>query len=953
MKKFTLSVSILALMTVSTAAFAQAEAAPDETTDALPKDAPKVVSGDNQAIVVTGSRIRSGTFVTPTPVTSATQEQLVTASPGNLADGLRQIPSVIPGGGPTAGGGTRAGGQNFLNLRGLGNSRSLILLDSRRFTPAGPDLLVDVNLFPQGLVQRVDVVTGGASAAYGSDAVAGVVNFVLNKRYEGVKIDITSGLSERSDNREIKISSAFGTSLLDNRLHIIGGAEYFDSNGVNGDERKFRTSASNMITDPARAGFLVRADDVRTPFTTGGLVVIGTGGSTANNRQIFGTQFGVGGAPQSYNYGMLSSTLLNAAGFQSGGDGFRVSTGQEIVRPLTRKTAFAHFDFEVSDNVLLYAEGLYGDTRSVFQSSPTTRTLAIRRTNPYLIAAAPALVAQMTTLGVTGFNLNRLTLEGGLTLNDNNNETVRGVVGIEGKIGGWSWDLNYQHGRNDNHNPTRSNLITANFTRAVNAVTAAAENPGGIAVGAITCADLVSTDAALRAAAVGCAPFNPFGDGSPSKESLNYVFGTSVFDTLTKQDVIDFSASGSLFDLPAGPLAVAFGAEYRKISANTVSDLISQSGGFRLVNQQNFSGEFSVKEVFGEVQIPILKDSPIGQSVDANVAARYTDYSTSGGVNTWKAGLVWQLVDEFKIRSTYSRDIRAPHLEELFATGRQNNITIVDTLTNQTYLSVPNQTFGNSALTPEKAKTLVLGMVYQPSWIDGLSLAVDYYRIKINDVIRNVGGQNAVTQCNLSGQKSPLCEFVIRNAAQAVIRTRTSPINLTSQETSGVDVEAQYRRELGDGTLTLRGIATYVAENIVNNPLNAINVDDVGNLQTQSIGSAQPRWRGNLTVNYDTESWAVNLQGRYIHSFTWDKLRTLGLNTDFNSVGSQVYLDGQIVLKIPAFGEKQELFLNVSNLLDKTPPFAPNPGGATPLPTDPNLYDQVGRMFRVGIRARF
>lgn len=949
MVNFRLSASLFALVSTSSVAFAQDAPSPEIP----PEEASQTAAQEGEGIVVTGTRIRSGTFTTPTPVTSVSQEQLLTASPGNLADGLRQIPSVIPGGGPTAGGGTRAGGQNFLNLRGLGNSRSLILLDSRRFTPSGPDLLVDVNLFPQGLVQRVDVVTGGASAAYGSDAVAGVVNFILDKRYKGVKVDLTNGISQRGDNREIKISGTFGTSLLDNRLHIVGSAEYFDSKGVNGDKREFRRSAGNMITDPTRARFLVRADDVRTPFTTGGLVVTGTGGSTANNRQIFGTQFGAGGVPMPYDYGTLSTTRLSRAGFQSGGDGFRVSTGQEIVRPLTRKTAFAHVDFELSDNITVYAEGLYGDTRSVFQSSPTTRTLAIRRANPYLAAAAPALVAQMTALGVTGLSLNRLTLEGGLTLNDNNNETIRGVFGIEGKSGSWSWDVNYQHGRNDNHNPTSGNLNIANFTRAVNAVTAAAGNPGGIAAGSITCADLVSADPAVRSAAAGCAPFNPFGEGAPSSASLSYVFGTSVFDTRTTQDVLDLSVSGNLFELPAGPLAVAFGGEYRKISANTVSDPISQAGGFRLVNQQNFSGKYTVKEVFGEIQIPILRDSAVAQSLDANIAARYTDYSTSGGVTTWKAGLVWQLVDDIKIRATYSRDIRAPHLEELFATGRQNNITIVDTLTNQTYLSVPNQTFGNSALTPEKAKTLVFGMVYQPSWIDGFSLAVDYYRIKINDVIRNVGGQNAVTQCNLSGQTSPLCSFLTRNAAQAVIGTRTSPINLTSQETSGVDVEAQYRTPLGEGTLTLRGIATYVAKNFVDNPLNAVNVDDVGNQITQSIGSAQPAWRGNLSANYDTENWAVNLQGRYIGGLTWDKLRTLGVNTDFNKIGSQFYLDGQIAFKISAFGNTQELFLNASNLLDRQPPFAPVPSGATPLPTDPNLYDQVGRMFRVGIRARF
>jgi outer membrane receptor protein involved in Fe transport len=911
-------------------------------------------NAEEVGIVVTGTRIKTGTFNSPTPVTSASQEQLLTASPGNLAEGLRQLPAILPGGGPSAARGTAQGGQNFLNLRGLSNNRTLVMLDGRRFTPSGPDLLIDVNLFPQGLIQRVDVVTGGASAAYGSDAVAGVVNFILDKRYKGLKLDLTTGISEQSDNKEVKLSGAFGLSLMDDRLRIIGGAEYFDSKGVDGTQRSNRISASNMIPDPTRPDFLTRAPDIRTPFTRGGLVVVGTGGTTSNNNAIFGTQFGVGGIPAIYSYGTVSTTLRKAGGFQSGGDGFNVSIGQEIVRPLTRKTAFTHIDFELSDNVTLYAEGSYGFARALFQNSPTTRTLAIRRTNPYLAAAAPALVAQMTALGVTGFNLNRLTLEGGLTLTDNENETLRAVAGIEGKLGAWSWDINYQHGRNDNHSPTYNNLILANFTRAVNSTVAVANNPGGIAVNTITCADLVSATASVRDAAVGCAPFNPFGEGSPSQASLNYVFGTSVFDTRTSQDVFDFSLSGSPFELPAGPVEIALGGEYRKISSTTVADPRSLAGEFRLVNQQNFFGEYSVKEAFGEVQIPILKDSTIAKSLDANAAVRYTDYSTSGGVTTWKAGLLWKIIDDFKLRGTYSRDIRAPHLAELFATGRQNNLTIVDTLTNQTYLSVPNLTFGNSALTPETAKTLVLGGVYQPSWLTGFSLAVDYYDIAINDAIINVGGQTAITQCNLSNQTSQICAFVTRDpVTQAVTRTRESPINLTSQVTSGIDVEAQYRKALGSGILTLRGFATYVSKNKVESPLNVVNVDDVGNFRTQSIRCCQPSWRGNLSVNYDTDGWAVNLQGRYMGSFTWDKLRTLDVDTDFNRIPSAVYLDSQVTFKFPKFGGKHEFFVNVSNLLNKGPVFSPTPSGATPTPTEPAFYDEVGRMFRVGIRARF
>ncbi|MXO71057.1 TonB-dependent receptor plug domain-containing protein [Alteraurantiacibacter buctensis] len=937
-----LSASLLAIAMPFAPAFAQQADQPDSA-------AADAEGNEGNAIIVTGSRIRSGTFNAPTPVTAVSADQLSMAAPGNMADALKQIPSVVPGGGTTAGGGTRAGGQNFLNLRGLGNSRTLVLLDNRRFVPTGPDLLADINLIPQGLVERVDVVTGGASAAYGSDAVAGVANFILNRRLTGLRVNATTGISQRGDNEEIRLSVNGGFSGLDGRLHVIAGGEYFENAGVRGDERQFRRTAGNQVLDPARPGFLTRIDDYRTAYTTGGLVVVGTGGTTANRNLVFGTQFGDGGNPLPYDYGTVSTTLRNATGTQNGGDGFRTSTGQEIVRPLNRTSAFTHIDLEVAAGLTLYTEGLYARTNSEFANSPTTRTFNISRNNPYLAQVAPALVTQLNALGLTGISMNRLTLERGPTLTTNENETIRGVVGAEGEIGNWSWDLSYQYGRNDTHSPTATNLITTNFTRALNAVVATAGNPGGIAAGTITCADLVNADATVRANAAGCSPFNPFGAGSPSSASLDYVFGTSVFDTRTTQQVVDASVSGSLFDLPAGPVEVAVGGEWRKVSAVTTADATSIAGGYRLINQQPFAGSVTVKEAFGEVQIPVFDGSAIG-SFDVNLAARVTDYSTSGEVTTWKAGAVWQPVDELRIRGTYSRDIRAPNLEELFATGRQNNITIQDAFTNSTYLSVPNRTLGNAALTPEKAKTFVVGFVYQPNWLDNFSLAVDYFDIRITDAIANVGGQNAVEQCNLSNQTSPICAFVERNAANAVIGTRTSPFNLTSQETNGIDIETQYRTQLGESTdLTLRGFATYTGKNLTDNPFNAVNNDAVGDL-AQSV---QPRWRGTLSANLDNDGWGAFIQARYIHSFTWDRLRTLGVDTDFNHVPAQVYLDGQVSVKIEDWGGEQEVFLNVSNLLDKGWVYAPIRGGATPLPTNPNLYDQVGRMFRIGLRARF
>ncbi|MBB3957736.1 TonB-dependent receptor domain-containing protein [Novosphingobium sediminicola] len=915
----------------ATEAMAQEQAAPNAVTAA--------------DIVVTGSRLRTTTFSTPTPVTALTSAALESASPGNLAEGLKQLPSVVPTGGQTAGGGTRAGGQNFLNLRGLGILRSLTLLDGRRFVPADPRLVTDVNLIPQMLVDRVDVVTGGASATYGSDAVGGVVNFVLNRKLEGMRYTVSEGISQRGDNQEFKASLAYGTKL-GGIGHLILGGEYYDGTGVNGDARDFRTTAPNLLRNPSGAPTLVTGTDIRTPYTLGGLIVNGTGGTSANNALIRGMKFAPDGTLSAYNYGTLATDVGVTSGTQNGGDGYRVSTGQEIVRPLKRRSLFAHADFELTNSINLFVEGTYGWTISNFQSSPTTTTLSIARSNPYLAQVAPALVTQMTSLGVTGFTMNRLTMEAGPTYTGNENTALRGLIGLEGKLGGFKWDVSYQYGRTDNHSPTYNNLITANMARAVNTTRDSS--------GAIVCADTLSTNAATRAAAAGCVPLNPFGAGAPSAAAMSYVMGTSVFDTRSEMQVADANISGDLFNLPAGPVGMALGAEWRSAKATTTADPLSQAGAYRLVNQQNFFGQYNVKEVYGELNIPLLIDKPFFHRLSASLAGRHTEYSTSGGVNTWKAGLNWQISNDLKLRGTISRDIRAPNLEDLYASGRQNNLTITDTLTNRTYTAVPNQTYGNTALRPEKAITKVLGLIYQPSWLNGFNIAVDYYDIKISDSISNIGGQTAVDQCNLTNQASPLCSFVTRDATNAVIATRTSPINFSSQQTNGVDIEAQYRTTLrNEARLGFRLLASYVAHNRTLSPLITNPVDDAGNMITQSSGVAQPHWRGNLIANYDSDHVSVMLQGRYIGGMIWDKTKVVGVDTDFGSVGAQFYLDGEISTKFRTFGGEQTLFLNVQNILDHQPPFAPIITGATPLPTQPDLYDQVGRMFRVGIRGKF
>ena len=901
-----------------------------------------------EGVVVTGSRLaRASTFVTPTPVTTVGIDQLQQAAPSTLAAGLQTLPSVVPGGGPTAGGGTANGGQNFLNLRGLGSSRTLVLLDGHRFTTSNASGVVDTNLLPSALVNRVDVVTGGASAAYGSDAVAGVINFVLDTQFTGWKLNASYGESIHLDNKDTAVTAAWGRDIGD-KAHLIAGVEYYNNEGVDARDRTFRVNSSNIIPNTGGTPTNIVANDIRVPSTPGGLIVTGVGGTTANNAALQGIQFGPGGVPGPYNYGTVVSGRGTTGGFQSGGDGFPVSVGQEIVRPLERETVFLRGDVDVTPGINVFGEFFYGATSAYLQNSPTAGNITIQRDNAYLARVAPDLVTRMTTLSVPRLTMTRYTLEAGLTTTRNDNWTTQFLGGAKGDIKGFHWELSAQHGQNRNKSVTYTNLITANMAFATDAVI----NPAN---GTTICrATLPGTT--FNAAAVGCVPLNPFGAGSPSPESLKYVMGSAWNLNRTQQTVVEGSVSGDIFQLPAGPVAVAVGGDWRKEELDANSDALSQAGAFRLVNSQPTKGELSVKEVFGEAQVPLLKDLPLIQNLEANFAGRHTDYSTSGGVNTWKAGLSWSVNSELRFRATRSRDIRAPNLQELYAAGRQNNQTIDDTpTTGRIYLAVPNLTFGNANLTPEKAITTVMGLIYRPTWAPGLNLAIDTYAIRIDDAIGNIGAQNAVTQCQLSGGTSEVCSFVTRDpTTKAIIKTLTAPFNLTVQKIDGVDYELGYRlplEVLGEkvglplGILNIRLLASNNKQNVILSPLVAQPVNNAGT-------GAQPHWRGNLNLNYTQGPWTAVLQGRYIGDMTWDRTKTLGVDTNFNHIADRAYLDAQFSYKPTAAEGRQEYYINIQNVLNRKPAFDPSPTGATPTPTETGLYDQVGTMIRVGIRLR-
>jgi outer membrane receptor protein involved in Fe transport len=912
---------------------------------ALAQDAAAADPEQVEEVVVTGSRIASG-FQTPTPVTVASAAQLQAAAPGNLADALNQLPafkgSTRTTGVPTTSGTSGAAGQNLLNLRGLGTQRNLVLLDGRRIVASNTLGATDINVLPQQLVSRVEVVTGGASAAYGSDAVAGVVNFILDTRFQGLKMEVQGGTSTYNDAKSARFAVAGGRSFLDGRLRLVGAAEYAPQDGIGLLEfggRDWLEQPYGQIPNPVSTGtprILVLPNVRISNASYGGLITSGP---------LKGTAFGPGGAPYQFDYGTITGNA-----FQSGGEG---PNPVGALNPWQlRQNAFLHLDYDISDNLSVFAEGLYARMHSKAQSYysftyGSQNQFTIFRDNAYLPDSVRSQMLaqnlQSFTMGKSQRDLPPVGLEQRTLLQ-------RFATGINGRLpGNWSYSVSYVHGRTD------QDMTQPNFTRN-RRLYAAADAVRDPATGQVVCR---STLAGLDP---GCVPLNVFGVGSTSPEAAAYILGDATKYLELTQDVVSADMQGDLgrFALPAGPISVAFGVEYRKEKADQTVDPISMEttdvtgvrgapaafqgryGGFQTFNPAPLSGAYSIKDGYIEVGVPLLKDVPFADSLSLNAALRRTSYSTSGAVTTWKAGLNYQVNSELRLRYTRSRDIRAPNILELFNSLTQGsaNVIINNVTTQSTSFSS-----GNPDLNPEKADTTTYGGVFQPSWLPGFSVSADYYDIVLNDAIGAITPQLTVDQCAAGNQ---LMCAQIETTASGSVRIFTRPINLSYIKTNGWDFEVAYSRDVFDGRLTARLVA---------NKLNTFVTETPGSPPRETAGSVgaagQPKWSGVLQLNYQRGPISVMAQERYIGRGLIDSTLVEGVDINRNRVDAVFYTDLTTKYTVPINGHESEFFLTVSNLFNKDPPPAPPQSTTFQQPTNAALYDTIGRYYTLGVRVKF
>lgn len=863
-------------------------------------------------IIVTGSRIQRQGFDAPTPTTVLGVEQLQQGDRPSVAQALNDIPQFRPTATPETTTGNTTAAASPADLRGLTAVRTLTLLNGHRFTGSA-----DLNSVPQNLIKRVDVVTGGASAAWGSGAVAGVVNVILDDELTGWKMGANTGISSRGDGYRFGGDIAWGTNFAGDRGHIMVGGEYLKSKGAF--DREARPNLN--------AGLFQRADGQHVLTPDVNYTILNRGGSILSTSAVpynlvFNPDGSVGPLP-------LGSETF---GQQTvGGGGQSIYDYLSVSTPYERTNLFARVSYDLTDNLKIWAEGSYNRMAGDFSFFPETPISVIQQDNAFLTATARS---QLAAAGVTGpFILGRILDDvgpDGMLRFNYARRNLEGAIGLDGSFGdGWSYKVYYDHGELRNRQTLGNQRIAARFNRAIDAV---------LVNGSPVCR--VNADASTTNNDAACVPIDILGNGKISEAGRAYAFGDASSTSTTKLDAAGFSISGQPFATWAGPVDIAVGGDFRweEFVTNSV-DALSAARAFATLNYAPTNGGFNVKEFFAEVAVPLL-DVADTAKLEINGAARYSDYSTSGGIWSWKTGGTLRLVNDLLLRAVYSRDIRSPSINEYYL-GRATNIgNMQDPFRNNSVaLNVFSYTGGNTALDPEVSHTLTLGGSYSPRFVPGLRLSLDFYKIKIDGVIVTLAPQDVLNLCAAQNPSDNLCGGLIeRDANGGLVSVLRTYRNLAQYKTKGLDIEAAYQVPVGAGRVTVRSLATHVMELLIDDGVTT--TDRAGIVGGDTLFST-PKWRVTTSVGYDDQHFGADLRVRHVsggqYTYVPGPNRQLPLNND---ISGRTYVDLAVRFKVGAF----TLYGNVNNLFDRDPPMSQY--------TNAN-YDVIGRYFSGGVKLNF
>lgn len=949
-------------------------------------------SGEVDEVVVTGSRIARKDYLANSPIVTVTQDDVRATGSANIETLINELPQFTPLGSASSNS-PNVAGQAQVQLRGLGAIRTLVLLNGRRVVPSSASSVVDLNLLPTPLISSVETITGGASSTYGSDAVAGVLNFRLNEDFEGVQLDVQYGVSDRGDAASESISLTVGGDIADGRGNAVLSVGYSDRDSVLNAARNFSAISGFAGTSPL-GSTVFDATNLPSAAAVSAAVPGAARGNTFgfNNN---GTLFAYQGARD-----YISPGGLDYEGFRTPGPlqqtDFTYTTGDRnyMIIPQQRYNVYGAANYEISSFAEVYADFLFSQYEAGNQlaSNPATGPTTgfrIPASNPFIPAELRAVLNSRPN-PAGSFRLDKRFNELGPRRQNESYDVYQITTGLRGRLPGvrdWTYDAYLSYGRVDN-----GTIYTGYLSRS--AVQRLLDAPDG---GASICAG----------------GFNPFGEKPLSAACIDYVSRVPKNTTTNDQRVAEINLQGGLFSLPAGEVRAAVGATHREQNYKLVPDALllatftlNGTTGPELAGNsgQPLSGSDKVGEIYGELLVPLLRDLPFVHSLETNLGYRVSKYDTIGRVSSYKADLSWEIVEGLRVRGGVQRAVRAPSIGELYAAQNLSfpNIGVPASSAGAPQFSgdpcdirgayrapgsasasqvrtlclaqnVPAQvidsytfsnsqvsglTGGNPLLEEETADSLTIGATWQSPfsspWLSRLSGSIDYYDITIEQVVGTVATTEQLRRCfNENGTSNPtydpnnfFCQLFGRdpNSGQ-ITSTLETNANLGTLKTSGIDFQIDWSVTLADvggpawGSVALNVMGTKLQEWKRQDLPGGVFTDRKGTI-SNSFGLTLPEWKFLSTLNWNYEAFGVGVRWRYQGAVE-------NFNNRDQSLDAVNYVDLNTSWKL---NEMVTLRGGVNNLADKQPPvYSP----AIAANTDPSTYDLIGRRYYVSLTARF
>ncbi|OQW55563.1 MAG: hypothetical protein A4S17_05925 [Proteobacteria bacterium HN_bin10] len=974
---------------------AAAAAAAITATPAVAQDTDE----EEEAIVVTGTRLVRQDFEAISPITTVGSEQLELTATLTTDSLLNELPQIVPGNTRTS---NNAGGEDFatVDLRGLGINRTLVLVNGERVPGSSTFGTVDINTIPASLISRIEVVTGGASAVYGSDAMAGVVNFVLKDDYEGAEVNLTYGAELETGNAaEFEINSLFGGNFANGRGNLTAYASYYDRDSVLQSEYDFSRTSAAVCRDVNLVAYVcdTAAEATAAPviLNSGGSVtppwgqVIALPGNGFNNLSVLlPATFGAGNTntdcnPATPGGAVNGGTLsFNDAGAltpnnalvgcrvpdrAAGSSRYNYAPDNYLIIPGERAALTTTGHYDISDDVRLNVLMNYTNSRTEVQLAPTpaqglTITLTpamqtlISTDHPDLWTALQSRASKLAP-----FVMNRRFNEVGTRNGFNESNAFYLLAGLEGSLGeNWDWALGASYGQ-------------VNFlTRSVNSV-----NRTALTQGLAGCQDLAGNP--LVGLLPGCVPLDIFGPNTLDDAMVSFLSVNTFGQTIVEENRINGYVRGDLFEMPAGPVAAVFGFEYRDSFASFLVDDQQRTGnifGFNALQDQE--GQIDVYELYTEFAVPLISEQTFAHYLGLEAGFRRSNYSSVGNVDTYKIGAEWAPTEWLRFRGVFNEATRAPNVFELFQNGDQgfpgytdpcndtlapagvpdNGVTTAAQCIAETFglwapgfsqlnSQVEAFAFGQPDLRPETAETLTYGFVFQPDWfpIGDLRATVDYYEIEITDIIAALSAQSYLNACygvtTVGNVPDPVaCARVIRDPVTGQVDfVNTGRANQGTLATEGYDIQLEWSLPIGPGQLTINELYSIIESYEFN------GFDFVGT-STASIGGTIPEYKSVLSVSYNVGDWT--LFGRWTYTpETFGTFHGLAGSIDINPEAS--YFDASVRWNMT---DSFTLTANIDNVMDEGPPQTPS-GTVAQSNTDVQVYRVLGRTFSISGRYRF